>query len=166
MSTPEDTNQASRRSRNERISISSRRNVSVGSLLAATWWSISCCAAGHHNLTRSCLRSSGRSARKSRTSDAPWSPQPTRRPTQGDLDALLAEHAADRSDPETVPVLGDELADRIGQRWLRGSLSRTKKDVAALRISMVCSNSALRRLSDRISAAAPLETPSPLPSST
>src|SRR6478736_9950502 len=51
---------------------------------------------------------------------------------------VLAQHAADRSDPEAVPVLGDELADRTGQRRLRESLSRTKKDVAALRISMVC----------------------------
>ena len=64
------------------------------------------------------------------------------------------EHAADRSDPETVPVAGDELADRTGQRRLRGSLSRTKKLVAAFRISIVCSSSALRRLRARISAAA------------
>jgi hypothetical protein len=67
--------------------------------------------------------------------------------------------------PESVPVINDEFADRTGQRRLRGSLSRTKKDVAALRISMVCSSSALRRLSARISAAASLETPSRWPSS-
>jgi hypothetical protein len=52
---------------------------------------------------------------------------------------VLREHAADRSDPETVLVVGDELTDRTRQRWLRGSLSRTKKDVAALSISMVIS---------------------------
>src|SRR5882724_3326909 len=51
----------------------------------------------------------------------------------------------DRSDPETVLVLGDQRADRTGQRRLCGSLSRTKKDVAALRISIVCSSSELRR---------------------
>jgi hypothetical protein len=36
---------------------------------------------------------------------------------------VLGEHAADRSDPETIPLDGDELADRTGQRRLRGSLS-------------------------------------------
>jgi hypothetical protein len=50
---------------------------------------------------------------------------------------VLGEHAEDRSDPEAVLVFGDERADRTGQRRLCGSLSRTKKDVAALRISMV-----------------------------
>ena len=85
---------------------------------------------------------------------------------RGDRHGVLGEHAADRSDPETVPVGGDELADRSGQRRLRGSLSRTKKDVAALRISIVCSSSALRRFNARISAAASEETPSRSPSST
>ncbi len=61
--------------------------------------------------------------------------------SRGDLDVVLGEHAADRSDPEPVGVLGDELAD---QRR-RGSVSRTKKDVAAFRISMVCSSSAFFR---------------------
>ena len=81
--------------------------------------------------------------------------------SRGDRHTVLGEHAADRSDPETVPVISDERTDlRRGQRRERGSLSRTKKDVAALSISMVCSSSALRRLNARISAAASLETPS------
>ena len=46
-------------------------------------------------------------------------------------------------------MLGDERTD---QRR-RGSLSRAKKLVAALRISIVCSSSALRRFNARISAA-------------
>jgi hypothetical protein len=51
---------------------------------------------------------------------------------------VLAEHAADRSDPEPVPVVGDEPTDLAGgQRRERGSLSRTKKDVAALRIDLM-----------------------------
>ena len=86
---------------------------------------------------------------------------------RGDLNTVLAQHAADRSDPEAVPVISNELTHlRCAQRRERGSLSRAKKDVAALRISMVCSSSALRRLSARISAAASLETPSRSPSST
>jgi len=52
-------------------------------------------------------------------------------------------------------VLGDEPADHR----CRGSLSRTKKLVAALRISIVCSSSALRRLSSRISRADAVVTP-------
>jgi hypothetical protein len=75
---------------------------------------------------------------------------------------MLGEHAADRSDPETALVLGDERADRTGQRRLRGSLSRTKKDLAALSISIVCSGVS----TPRISAAASLVTPSRCPSST
>jgi len=50
---------------------------------------------------------------------------------------VLGKHAADRSDPETVPVLGDELTGLSGQRRLRRALSRTKKRVAAFRISYV-----------------------------
>jgi hypothetical protein len=46
---------------------------------------------------------------------------------------VLGEHAADRSDPEPSAMLGNEGTD---QRC-RGSLARTKKLVAALRISMV-----------------------------
>ena len=61
--------------------------------------------------------------------------------SRGDLAPMLGEHAADRSDPEPSTMLGDERTD---QRC-RGSLSRTKKVVAALRISMVCSNSAILR---------------------
>src|SRR6202007_741245 len=83
----------------------------------------------------------------------------------GDRHTVLGQRTANRSDPEAGLVLGDELADRTGQRRLRGSLSRAKKDVAALRISMVCSSSALRRFRARISAAASLETPSRVPSS-
>jgi hypothetical protein len=49
---------------------------------------------------------------------------------------VLGEHAADRSDPEAVLVLGDERADRAGQRRLCGSLSRTKKDVADVSITV------------------------------
>ena len=87
--------------------------------------------------------------------------------SRGDRHTVLREHAADRSDPETVPVASDERTDlRCAQRRERGSLSRTKKDVAAFRISIVCSSSALRRFNARISAAASLETPSRCPSST
>ncbi len=70
----------------------------------------------------------------------------------GDLGAVLSEHAADWSDPEPVPVGGDEFAEfRCGQRCnVRGSLSRTKKDVAALSTSMVSSSSRLRFFSSRI----------------
>lgn len=83
-----------------------------------------------------------------------------------DRHTVLGKHAADRSDPETVPVLGKELPDRTGQRYLRGSFSRTEKGVAAFKISILCSNSALRRFSARISKAVSLETPSRVPSST
>lgn len=79
---------------------------------------------------------------------------------RGDLEAVLGEHTADRSDPEPVPVVGDEATDLSrGQRCERGSLSRTKKDVAAFKISIVCSSSAFLRLSSRISRAAAVVVP-------
>ena len=76
--------------------------------------------------------------------------------SRGDPAAVLRQHATDRSDPEPSPVLGDERTD---QRC-RGSLSRTKKDVAAFRISTVCSSSAFLRFSSRISRAAAVVVPS------
>jgi hypothetical protein len=68
----------------------------------------------------------------------PCTHRPRMEGSRGDRHTVLREHAADRSDPETVPVISDERTDlRCGQRRERGSLSRTKKDVAALRISIV-----------------------------
>ena len=52
---------------------------------------------------------------------------------RGDLHAVHGQCAADRYDPELLAMLVDELAD---QRC-RGSHSRAKKLVAALRISIV-----------------------------
>jgi len=57
--------------------------------------------------------------------------------------------ARPRSDSEPSPVLGDQLTDHRR----RGTLSRTKKLVAAFRISTVCSSSPFLRFSSRISRA-------------
>ena len=75
--------------------------------------------------------------------------------SRGDRTAVLGEHAADRSDPEPSTLLGDERTD---QRR-RGSLSRAKKLVAALRISTVSSSSRFLRLSSRFSRAMSVGTP-------
>ena len=79
--------------------------------------------------------------------------------THGSVCEFIAENK-DRFGVAPICRVLSEHGVPIGQRRWRGSLSRTKKDVAALRISMVCSSSALRRRSARISAAASLETPS------
>ena len=67
--------------------------------------------------------------------------------------------------PNGVPVRGDELA-QLGcfqQRDVRGSLSRTKKDVAALRLSIVSSSSWLRLFNSRISRFSSVVTPGRVP---
>ena len=74
----------------------------------------------------------------------------------------IFQHRTDRSDPEPSPMPGDELTH---QRCC-GSLTRTKKLVAALRISMVRSNSAFLRFSSHTSRAAIVVTPSASPAST
>src|SRR5699024_7275642 len=76
-----------------------------------------------------------------------------------DLHALGGQGTTDRSDPEPRAILGDEPTD-----YRRcGSLSRTKKLVAALSTSMVCSSSRFLRFSSRFSAAMAVVTPSRSP---
>ena len=91
---------------------------------------------------------------------SPFRPGPVR--SRSDLATVRAQRPADRCDPEPRPVLGDETADpRRG-----GSHSRTKKVVAAWRISIVLSSSAFFRFSSRICAADSDGTPGAAPAST
>ena len=82
--------------------------------------------------------------------------------SRGDLAAVLAEHPADRNDPEPSAMLGNERTD---QRC-RGSLARTKKLVAAFRISIVSSSSRFFFRSSRNSWDSLVVIPAAWPSST
>ena len=67
--------------------------------------------------------------------------------SRGDLHTVRRQRPADRCDPEPFPMFSDERADPTPPRPLRGAHSRTKKEVAALRMQMVCSSSATLRFS-------------------
>lgn len=87
--------------------------------------------------------------------------QPGVERSRGDLAAMLGAHPADRNDPEPSAMPGNERTD---QRR-RGSLSRAKKVVAALRISMFSSSSRFFLRSSRNSWDSRVVIPDAWPSS-
>ena len=54
-------------------------------------------------------------------------PDPGVERSRGDRHAVLGQHAADRSDPETVPVLSDERADRLVSAVARVALPHEER---------------------------------------